>query len=258
MKNFESLESYLSNRRRFILSVWAGTGVGKSYFALTAPKPIYFLSMEPDGPYWALETALKNKIITPDSVLMNEVIRSALETSNAPLVRGLNEDVKIYNYIKDQIEDIVDNGEDGGTLVIDTGTTWNQLMQKVEMEEIGKRRKAQGRDFLPFDYRYANEAMKSSIDAIRNSNLICVITHHSQWEYSAKGEQLNRQKYSGNNYLPQWVDIMAELRYSPESKQRYAILEKCRVDMSKVGNEIDDPNYDAILSGSGVLDGVTA
>lgn len=252
MNNFENIEDYLANRRRFIMSVWASTGVGKSYFALTAPKPIYFLSMEPEGPYWSLQTALNNEVINKDEIFMDEVIRSALKTKKSPLVRGLTEDTQIYNYIKSQIESIVSDGEDGGTIVIDTGTTWNQLMQKVEMEEIGKRRKAQGRDFLPFDYRYANEAMKSSIDTVRNSNLNCIITHHGQWEYNGKGEQLNRMKYSGNNYLPQWVDVQVQLRYSAETKQRYGIVEKSRIDMSKVGNEIDEPTYSSVLTGAGL------
>ena len=252
LNNFESLDTYLASRRRFIISIWAGTGVGKSYFALTAPKPIYFLSMEPDGPYWALQTAIESKLIKPDDVLMDEVIRTSLKSSNPPLVRGLSEDIKIYNHIKNQIEEIISDGEDGGTLVIDTGTSWNQLMQKVEMEDIMKKRKAQGRDAFAFDYRYANDAMKSSIDAIRNSNLNCVITHHGQPEYNAKGEALNRMKYSGNNYLQNWVDLQLELRYTKETKQRYAIFEKCRVNVSKVGSEVDDPNFNNILESLGI------
>ena len=63
MNNFESLENYLQNRRRIVMSVWAGTGVGKSYFALTAPKPVYFLSIEPEGAYCSMQNALENELI---------------------------------------------------------------------------------------------------------------------------------------------------------------------------------------------------
>ena len=209
MNNFESLEDYLGNRRRIIMSVWAGTGVGKSYFGLTAPKPIYFLSLEPEGPYWSLQTALENGTIKSDDVKIDEVIRSALGAEDVPLVRTLVDEVKIYRYMKETIENVIAEGDDNGTIVIDTGTTWNQMMQEVEMEEITRKRKSQGRDLFPFDYRYANKAMKSSIDAIRNSNLNCIITHHGSNVYNAKGEKTQRTEISGNNQLPQWVDTVS-------------------------------------------------
>ena len=247
MNNFESLEDYLGNRRRIIMSVWAGTGVGKSYFGLTAPKPIYFLSLEPEGPYWSLQTALENGTIKSDDVKIDEVIRSALGAEDVPLVRTLVDEVKIYRYMKETIENVIAEGDDNGTIVIDTGTTWNQMMQEVEMEEITRKRKSQGRDLFPFDYRYANKAMKSSIDAIRNSNLNCIITHHGSSVYNAKGEKTTRTEISGNNQLPQWVDVQIQLRYSLESKERYAIVEKCRIDIDKVGEEIDNPTFDKVI-----------
>jgi len=247
MNNFESLEQYLENRRRIIMSVWASTGVGKSYFGLTAPKPIYFLSLEPEGPYWSLQTALDNKTISNEDVKIDEVIRSALATDDVPLVRTLVEETKIYRYMKQVIEDVIAEGDDNGTLVIDTGTTWNQMMQEVEMEEINRKRKSQGRDLFPFDYRHANKAMKSSIDAIRNSNLNCIITHHGSSVYNAKGEKTARTEISGNNQLPQWVDVQIQLRYSLESKERYAIVEKCRIDIDKIGEEIDNPTFDKVI-----------
>lgn len=143
MNNFKSLEDYLKDRRRIVMSVWAGTGIGKSYFGLTAPKPIYFLSLEPDGCYWSLKNALDNGVIKPEDVKVDEVIRNALGVDNVPLVRGLVEEVKIYKYMKDIIEQVIAEGDSNGTLVIDTGTTWNHIMQEVEMEDISRKRKGQ-------------------------------------------------------------------------------------------------------------------
>ena len=252
MNNFESLENYLQSRRRIVMSVWAGTGVGKSYFALTAPKPVYFLSLEPEGAYWSMQNALQNELIKPEDVKIDEIIRSALGTNDIPLVRNLSDEVKIYRYMKSVIEDVVAEGDDNGTLVIDTGTTWNHMMQEVEMEEINRKRKAQGRDLFPFDYRYANKAMKSSLDAIRNSNLNCVITHHGQAVYNAKGEKTQRTEYSGNNQLPQWVDVQIQLKYDADTKERFAVIEKCRVNVEKIGEDVDNPTFDNVLNAIGV------
>tara|TARA_Y100000758_G_C16068404_1_gene427068 strand:+ start:7191 stop:7949 length:759 start_codon:yes stop_codon:yes gene_type:complete len=252
MNNFESLENYLQNRRRIVMSVWAGTGVGKSYFALTAPKPVYFLSLEPEGAYWSMQNALESELIKAEDIKVNEIIRSALGTNDIPLVRNLSDEVKIYRYMKSVIEDVVSEGDDNGTLVIDTGTTWNHMMQEVEMEEINRKRKAQGRDLFPFDYRYANKAMKSSLDAIRNSNLNCVITHHGQAVYNAKGEKTQRTEYSGNNQLPQWVDVQIQLKYDVDTKERFALIEKCRVNVEKIGEDVDNPTFDNVLNAIGV------
>ena len=252
--NFLSLNDYLEDRRKVIMSVWAGTGIGKSYFALTAPKPIYFFSLEPDGPYWSLKTALDNEVINTENVFVDEVIRSALKDRDVPLVRTIVEDAVIYKYMKTAIEDVVyDKGNKGGTIVIDTGTTWNQFIQAIEMEDIMRKRKSQGKDTpFPFDYGVANKSMKSSIDAIRNSNLNCVITHHSSIKYNSKGERTNIEEYSGSTQLVKWVDLQLQLRYSPETKQRYAIVDKCRINMEKIGEEIDDPTFSSVLDAVGV------
>mgnify|MGYP003133020564 CR=1 FL=1 len=251
MTNFESLEDYLKERRRIVMSVWAGTGIGKSYFGLTAPKPVYFLSLEPEGPYWSIQTAMDNGTITNGDVKIEEIIRGALGTENVPLVRTLVDEAKIYKYLKETIEDVLATGEDNGTLVIDTGTTWNTIMQEVEMEAITRKRQGQNRDLFPFDYRYANKAMKSSIDAIRNSNLNCIITHHSSNVYNAKGEKTSRTEISGNNQLPQWVDVQIQLKYSEELKERYAVVEKCRINVERIGEEIDSPTFDKVIEAIG-------
>ena len=93
--------------------------------------------------------------------------------------------------------------------------------------------------------------MKSSIDAIRNSNLNCVITHHSSSVYNSQGAKTNRIEYSGNNQLPQWVDLQIQLKYSAESKERYAVVDKCRINIEKIGEEIDDPSFDSVIESVG-------
>ena len=80
-----------------------------------------------------MQNALENKLIKPDDIKIDEIIRSALGTNDIPLVRNLSDEVKIYRYMKSVIEDVVAEGDDNGTLVIDTGTTWNHMMQEVEM-----------------------------------------------------------------------------------------------------------------------------
>ena len=249
--NFKSLDEYLKNRRRMVMSVWAGTGIGKSYFGLTAPKPIYFLSLEPDGPYWSLKTALDNGTIKQEDIVIDEVIRNALEGEKVPLVRTMVENAKIYKYMKDIIEEIIEQGDDNGTIVIDTGTTWNQFIQEIEMEAVVRKRQGQNQSIFPFDYAVANKAMKSSVDAIRNSNLNCIITHHASTVYNSKGEETSRIKISANNQLHQWVDVQLQLIYSEQSHERYAVIEKCRIDPTKVGEEIDNPSFDSIVKAIG-------
>ena len=132
-KNLISVADFVKTRDRLFCSGWAGPGEGKTYFCLGFPSPIYMYSFEPEGPLWALRTALHNGLIEPDDVYVDEVIPNALKTGDFPLIRDTEEEHKIYDYFKDAV-DYVCRTETQGTIAIDTGTTFNQITQEVEME----------------------------------------------------------------------------------------------------------------------------
>lgn len=249
MNSLIRVDEYLRARRQFVISVWGEAKTGKSAFILTCPRPIFLLSFEPDGPYWALKNALDANIIGPDDVYIDEVIKNALGDS-PPIQRTVDEDKAIYNHVQQQINYILKN-EGRGTLGIDTGTTYWNITEIVEMDDITSKRKRQGQELFTFDWRYANAAMKKTMDTIRSGRLHCVITGHASPKYNLKGQRLNTWEYQGNHQLPRWVDIHMRLRYDQEYDEKgprhWAVVEACRLDLTKKGIEIDNPTFDTVI-----------
>ncbi len=260
--DFIVASDYLEHMSPLLLGFWAETGVGKSYLCLSFPPPVFLVSFEPEGPYWAVKNAIKRKLIRPDQVFINEVIPAAFPDT-PPFPRDLGDEKRLYAYVKRELDDILEN-EPKGTLVIDTGTTFNQTVQEVELEEIRKKRELQKRELFPFDYARPNKVYQQLVDAIRGTELSCVFTHHAAPMYNSQGEKLkDKWEYSGNNKLPQWCDIFGRLRRDmnyydtsggevlkdgdPRKMRRWFEVEKCRLDDSKVGLEIDNPTYSTLL-----------
>lgn len=253
-KNLISVADFVKTRDRLFCSGWAGPGEGKTYFCLGFPSPIYMYSFEPEGPLWALRTALHNGLIEPDDVYVDEVIPNALKTGDFPLIRDTEEEHKIYDYFKDAV-DYVCRTETQGTIAIDTGTTFNQITQEVEMEEIVKKRKRQGKsEPYKFDFGHANRATKHFIDRLRASSMNLVIVHHAREKYNSKGDATGRFEYQGSGQIVRWVDVHGRIQYKVregEEPDSWMDIEKCRLDRSKIGTEVENPSYETLMKALG-------
>lgn len=261
-KNLMSIEEFLEQRLRFFMSIWAETGVGKSKFILGAPKPIWFLSYEIEGPYWAVKTAYDASEIEIEDVYIDEVIKNALDVDDIPSVRTLDQESDIWNYTQDAIESIcrIARKESlGGTIAIDTQSTLNSTVQEVEMEEIIAKRKAQGKDEpYQFDYGVPNKAFKRLLDHVRQTtDLNMIVTGKSTDIRNSKGETTGRFKYAGSSRVIEWVDVHGRLEFEQarfnskgevlEKSSSWFTIEKCRIDRQKVGLEIDNPTFETVM-----------
>tara|TARA_Y100000310_G_scaffold318729_1_gene373149 strand:- start:865 stop:1722 length:858 start_codon:yes stop_codon:yes gene_type:complete len=240
-RNLISAEDFVEYRRNVLWTFWGGTGIGKTYLILSCPKPIFLLSCEPEGVYKPVKNAITDGVIKPNELFIDEVIRSALG-GDANIVRTVEEEREIFDYVLDQVRDLIKT-ERQGTLAIDTGTSLWTITDEVEGEAIREKRKKQGKDELfRFDYRYANRSFRHIIDAIRASDLNCIISHHDKPVYNAQGQATKRREYSGNNALDQWSDLHFKLSYTPsddKKDRRWVTIEKCREDAGVIGLEVD-------------------
>jgi hypothetical protein len=250
---FVSLDDFLGERKRSSMALWAETGLGKTYLALSCPKPIFLLNFEPDGPYWALRNAKRNGLISNGDVRISEVLRDAFKDEDAEpdVVRTLYEDQVIYDYTLEILKRITTD-EHEGTVIIDTGTELWHICDLVESEEIVRKREKQGKERYPFDYRKSNRAFRSIIDRVNHSDLNLLVLNHAQNPYSSKGQaQRKKWEYHGNNHLSKWVDVFFRLRSEIGDEDlsitRWAEIQKCRLDDKLHGVEIDNPTWDVIL-----------
>jgi len=257
-----SVDEFLTRRQRAFVSLWAETGVGKSKFILGAPKPIWFLSYEIEGPYWAIRNSYENDEFADEDILVDEVIKNALDSDDIPAVRTTDQEADIWNYTKDAIESICRIAKRerlSGTIAIDTQSTLNGTVQEVEMEEIIEKRKKQGKDEpYMFDFGNPNKAFKRLFDHIRQTtSLNLIVTAHAKQIHNSKGEPTDRWEYSGSSRLREWVDVHGELWYneprrngkgeiSVKSSSGYTI-EKCRIDREMVGEQVGNPTFESVM-----------
>ncbi len=261
-KKLMSVDEFLTRRERAFLSLWARTGVGKSKFILGAPKPIWFLSYEVEGPYWAIKTAYDALEIESDDVFVDEVIHNALDSDDIPAVRTTEQEADIWDYTKEAIESICRTARReklSGTIAIDTQSTLNSTVQEVEMEEVIAKRKAQGKDEpYQFDFGVPNKSFKRLFDHIRQTtSLNLIVTARANEIYNSKGTGTGKFEYSGSSRLPEWVDVHGQLEYEEprrngkgdiiQPSSSWYLVEKCRLDRQKVGLEIEDPTFDVVM-----------
>tara|TARA_Y100000310_G_scaffold341775_1_gene442021 strand:- start:2491 stop:3309 length:819 start_codon:yes stop_codon:yes gene_type:complete len=250
------IEDYVEDRIRYAISLWASTGVGKTYFCLTAPKPIYIVSFEPKASSWALKTAYEAGFVQEGDVMVAEAITEALG-SDPSMVRTLDEEKDIHEWTLDFLNFLLrEKNEEGGTIAIDTATTFWHIVDEVEGESIREKRAAQKKDLFRFDYRYANKAFKYLIDILRGSNFNLIFTHHDESTYNAKGtEMVKKRKFTGNKKIGEWVDVQVRLRFEDVREDeddepemlRWVEVEKCRMKEGLIGTEIDNPTFDRIV-----------
>ena len=253
-----SAAEFLEQRTTYLISMWAETGFGKSSFILSAPPPIYIMSLEPKSLKPALDRAIALGVIKPDEVFIDEVIRNALMSNGdaPPMVRTLEEQQVVYDYMNDEVAGILSLPEAaGGTIGYDTMTEFWQMCDEVESEEILEKRRQQKKDLYRFDYQYANKALKSIVDNIASSDMNGVFTHHARPVYNSKGEeQKGRFEFHGNRSLHKWVDILFRLRVEVNEDddgevelERWGVVEKCRLDQRLLGEEFDSPTWDSVV-----------
>lgn len=260
LDNLQPLEDFLKFKTTFIMSIWGQPKVGKSFFTFTAPKPLYHLSFEPEGPYWAIRNAHKLGYIQNGDAEFDDIIPNALN-GNVPPVRTEGEDITVYRYFQEQIQDIIKEGKDkGGTGIIDTATTLWDVCQTAEMEEINKRRRKQEKDNMPQDWRPANRAMTQLMDSLAGSGMNWILVHRGTEDWGIKEGKglgpLGTWSIQGNNKLPYLVDV--QFRIGPGRTQtkrsqkvnketRSLTIEHCRIDNALEGEVLENPDWDTLV-----------
>ena len=258
MSKFKSAESLLVNQYdKVVFSLWGSTGIGKTFFALTCPPPVYILNFEPEGMRGALHGIKKTGLGNIEETFVIDVLRDVFG-DRVPTQLNQVQRVKLYNYVHTVAKEIFNEREEfpigeKGTIVIDTMTTLWKLMQKTTMDEIIQLRKKQDREVFGFDRGIANLALEQYIKGLTTSNLNIVFLSNAQSVW-AKGAPTNQITYNGSDRLTTWVDIHGQLtgnRYNRAtgdliSSAKFTI-EKCRMDRDLIGEIVEEPTYDTVM-----------
>lgn len=251
-KNIQRLDAYLKQKRYYFVSLWAQPKIGKSRFTMTAPKPLYLLSFEPEGPRSALENCLAEGVIKLNDTFVDEIVYNALD-GQVPISWSMDDEYEIYHYFLEQVNNIIhDKNNEGGTVAIDTGTTYWDICHAVEMEGITAVRKKQEKTVMRFDWKIPNKAVKQFADSVRSAHMNIIMTHQAGPIYRS-GEDTGRWQYNGNTRIPYWVDTQIKLDREVGKDEdgsyvnRWFEVESCRINQVLEGRKVYDPSWDRLI-----------
>ena len=105
LNTLQSGSSYLAERNRWFVVAWSETGLGKSYFSMGFPTPIYILSLETDGPFSALRRKVLKDNLNPNEVFITEAWQQCFD-GKPPFIRLQQHYNKMWQFCLDWMKGV--------------------------------------------------------------------------------------------------------------------------------------------------------
>jgi hypothetical protein len=217
--------------KRVVLSVWGMPKDGKTHFALTGRKPVYYHSLDV-GIQELLPKFRKQRIKVADYSMTEETDVEVY----GPLLKSFHEDYLLALRTPGP-----------GTIVVDTATQLWQVINKVKLDGIKKNRK-DGR-ILPFDYADANTYMGGMLRRAMQQNEKDVIFIGRAKPIYIKSESTGVFEFQGFNETPSIVQATLQIikRENEEGQPFWvARIESNRFDPELNGMELESPTLDLV------------
>jgi hypothetical protein len=216
-----------------IISVWGREKCGKTHLALTASEvaPVYVFDFD----LGVSEIASKFK----GEIYIKSYGTKPTEQNVTDYEKTLNEFVDDYTGLLNEITE--------GVIVIDTGTHLWQLVQKVKMDKIKKKREANGQPVYPFDYADAEHFFASIINfkRLQQIGVNMILTHKAKEQYDKAGHPTGVFVQNCQSQIPYMVSAVVQV--TKEKGVFYATIESCRTNPLSEGQKIQKPSYKLIM-----------
>jgi hypothetical protein len=212
---------------KLIVSVWGLEKVGKTHFALTFPEPIYFFNFD-----LGIEELLPK-------FKAKEIFVSTYAPNTIDLI-PYEEAKRLFDQFCIDYQEALSRNE--GTIVIDTGTQLWQLVQKIMLENIKKKRESKGQQIYAFDYADANVVFQNILNAVKKTDMNLVIIHRAREIYNAQGNRTGRFESHENNAVSYLVQLVIRLERSENG--RNGVIESCRFDPELENNSIPNITFE--------------
>lgn len=242
--------------KRLILSLFATEKQGKTHFALTAPEPIYFMNLD----YGVQELLGKPQFKEKHIELANHDMTEETDAATYKTLLGA--------FHRDYTE-VLRDGQDGGTLVVDTGTQLWQMIRVVKLDTVLQERIAVWKKKNPskgeptdadvrlyaYDYADANMYMAGLVRrAIQQTRMNVIFTHKAKEAYTSDGKATGRFEFQGFGDMPYLVQMTIRLHTKravdakPGDYTMMSTIESCRFDKDLEGLSIEDPDFNTIAA----------
>lgn len=242
-----------SYKPRLIAASWGLSKEGKTHNSLTWPQPIFHLNFDQ-----GLDELL-NKPEFADLEIYQILDGQGRNKLYVPEKFDLKESLEIMRTFDQAYDWALSQGQ--GTVVVDTGTQLNQLVQDIELVPVKDKRrriaekKNQEYDetVYPFDYAGAGRKMRGVyLKAAQSPGVNVLFVHRAREKYDSSGKALGI-------YEPQWytetaslVQMVVNIRLvriapatatSPAEFQVRGLIERNRWTQDTVGWDIENPTY---------------
>lgn len=231
--------------------IWGSYGIGKSFFSLSFPEPIYVISTE-----FGVSQLLHH---FPDKDIR---IMECTETyTDAPIKKisgkedtslgATDPEVSLRNIEKATLllKDVTE-----GTIVLDSGTDmWEFFSAWIDYNADKYTKSGQ---MMRTEWGKVNSKYKNILMRLISRPTNFVLTGRSQNVYSADGKETSNEKFSGQKNTPFIPDLVLHLQRTKRPNidssgkvignidERIATVEKNR--FGEAGQVIIDPTYDAL------------
>ena len=251
LNTLQSGSSYLAERNRWFVVAWSETGLGKSYFSMGFPTPIYILSLETDGPFSALRRKVLKDNLNPNDVFITEAWQQCFD-GKPPFIRLQQHYNKMWQFCLDWIKCVSEMAPEG-TIVIDTASNLWNICSEVTVEPRKRIAEERNQKFLQFEWKYANNAFLAPFESLRATNLNLLMLNHASEIHNSKGQSTGMYKYHGNKKALQDADLVVRIGVDQNPKtggvdRRWLLVEKCRDDNDLIGAVITDVNFKGVKS----------
>ena len=236
------------------MMIWGPTAVGKSYFALTCPEPVYVISTE-----FGVAKLYKHfpgrdiKVLECAEPYTDPIKKQGVEDTDPFSV----DPVKSLEKVEAATEALKDIQK--GTIVVDVVSdiwewmgTWLKANAKLHQS-------AGGTEYMMrTDWQDANARYKWLIMRLLSRPCHVVLTARSQGVYDDKGNMTTKTKAAAQKNTEYWVDFVASItlgsgdKVGPDGKVirgkpvRTANITKCRFNGDLIGETITDITFDSM------------
>ena len=215
---------------RLIVAAWGEPKTGKTTFALSFPEPIFYLNMD-----WGLDHHIERNA-------GREIYRADYLSLEPELSEGQAE-MMLKSFEHDYAAALKRGRADGkGTIVIDTSTQLWQLVSKVFLDDIKKKRKNQ--EVYPFDYGNANAYFQNLVNQVKASPMNMVLIQRAREKYGPNGQPTGNYEIQGNNAVPYLAGVV--LHMHKEDGKHFGRIDSCWETTAVEGLDLENPTYDSL------------
>lgn len=228
---WEKLEQQQDNGR-LMVAVWGEPKTGKTSFALSFPDPIYFFNMD-----WGLEHHIDRLKAEGRELYVANYLSVSPELTEAEA------ETMLMSFERDYAT-ALKKGQ--GTIVIDTSTQLWQLVSKVFLDDIKKKRR--DGQIYPFDYANANAYFQNLINQVKGNGMNMVLIQRAKEKYGPNGQPTGTYEIQGNNQVPYLMQVVLHLvkEGTGVATQHKGIIESCWQTSKVEGMELVNPSYPSI------------